>query len=529
MNQDTCIKHNDTLPESCDIVVIGAGAGGLTTAALLAHAGLNVIVIEAESQPGGYLAGFQRRGFSFNTSIEWLNQCGPTGFVSNLFQTLGGNPPLCPPMQRIRRFKSDTFDYLLTSDPDELKKCLIKDFPESESGIREFFNDAKKLGQRLQLLDRKIIGSETLSLPGKIVRSLRMLWWILPVIKFIRTPVDKGLSRYFGKGGPRKIFNSQQTMMSIMVSIAWAYSRNYQACPVGGSSAIASFLCERIKSAGSLVVLNRRVDKVLVNNKKEATGVSLTDGRTVLARYVIAACDILALYEKMLPAAAVPPQLLKAVKQAELYHSCFSIFLGLDCHPSLLGFGEESLNLTRSDVSRADHSSGDPHRSHITVLAPSILDPSLAPPGKGTLIIHCPAHIDYQNNWQTGEGLARGKDYRALKKEVADILLDRVEADFSPGLRQHIEVMEIATPVTYWRYTGNTHGTFSGAKPTGKNIRAGVAHHQTPVQKLLLGGHCAEYGGGVPIAVKAAANACLIVLKDMNPEGYIRLKSIMTD
>ena len=523
---DPQARRSCPVPESCDVVVIGAGAGGLTAAALLAHAGLRVAVVEAESQPGGYLAGFRRRGFSFNSSIEWLNQCGADGFVFKLFSSLG-TPPHCPPMRRIRRFRSDTFDYLLTSDPDEFRDSLLRDFPGAEPGIREFFADAKELGGRLRRLDREIMGGETLGLLGKGIRALRLLRWALPVVRFIRTPVDRGLARYFGKAGPHAVFNSQESLMSVMVSIAWAYAGNYQACPTGGSGVIAGWLCERIRQAGSAVVLNQRVERVLLNPGKEAAGVALADGRTIRAGYVIAACDSLNLYERMLPPDAVSPKLLRALKAADLYHSCFSIFLGLDCHPAELGFGEESLNLTRSDVTRAEHRGGDPHRSHITVLAPSILDPTLAPPGKGTLIIHCPAHLDYRDNWQTGAGLCRGEPYRELKHEVAGIILDRVEAGGHPGLRRHIELMEIATPVTYWRYTGNTAGSFSGARPTGKNIRAGVAQCRTPVSKLLLGGHCAEYGGGVPIAVKAAANACLIVLKEMQPEGYRRLRAVI--
>jgi len=161
------------------------------------------------------------------------------------------------------------------------------------------------------------------------------------------------------------------------------------------------------------------------------------------------------------------------------------------------------------------------------VIAPSVRDPSLAPEGKGTVMIHCPAYLDYEDNWKTGEGLARGEAYRALKRKFADILLDRIEKTFAPGLRKHIEVMEIATPVTYWRYTGNTKGSISGVKPTGRNIRAGVARYKTPVKNLLLGGHCAEYGGGVPMAVKAGANASLIVMKDMKKAAYDELKDVI--
>jgi len=87
--------------------------------------------------------------------------------------------------------------------------------------------------------------------------------------------------------------------------------------------------------------------------------------------------------------------------------------------------------------------------------------------------------------------------------------------------------MEIATPVTYWRYTGNTKGSIMGAKPTIKNIRAGIAHYQTPVRNLLIGGHCGVYGGGVPMAVKAGTNASLIVMKVLVPSAYRQLRDVL--
>jgi prolycopene isomerase len=123
--------------------------------------------------------------------------------------------------------------------------------------------------------------------------------------------------------------------------------------------------------------------------------------------------------------------------------------------------------------------------------------------------------------------MERGEAYRLYKETFANILLDRVEATVAPGLRQHIEVLEIATPVTYWRYTGNTKGSISGVKPTGKNIRAGVAHYQTPVRNLLVGGHCGEYGGGVPMAVKAGTNASLIIMKTLVPPAYRQLRDLL--
>lgn len=520
------VERNGPIPEQCDVVVIGAGAGGLTAAGLLAKAGLNTVVFESNTQIGGYLAGFQRRGFHFNTSIEWLNQCGPSGFVHNIFGHLGDDFPECPPMRYIRRFKSNSFDYLLSSNPQELREELIRDFPGDERGIRAFFRDAERLGERLRLLDVKTIGHETMSWHEKLRQGLEMLCWSLPIIRYALTPIDKGLRRYF-RCGTQNIFNSHESLVGVMISIAWASSGNIQSCPRGGSKAIAQWLHDRIVSAGSKVALNQRVERVLLDDQQMACGVVLTNGRRVHARFVIAACDLQTLYEKMLPTGVIPERLLRGLRNADLYHSSFSIFLGLSCNPATLGFGEENLHLTRSDVTRTELSGGDPQLTMISVNAPSLRDPSLAPPGKGTLTIHCPAYLDDAEQWHTGTGLERGEAYRRYKETFANILLDRIEASVAPGLRQHIEVMEIATPVTYLRYTGNTKGSISAAKPTAKNIRAGIAHYRTPVRNLLVGGHCGEYGGGVPMAVKAGTNASLIVMKALAPSAYRQLRDVL--
>ena len=62
-----------------------------------------------------------------------------------------------------------------------------------------------------------------------------------------------------------------------------------------------------------------------------------------------------------------------------------------------------------------------------------------------------------------------------------------------------------------------------GTRPGRKNMQLRVSHYQTPVKNIVIGGHWAELGGGVPIAVKAAYNASLIVLKDQNKNEYKKM------
>jgi len=510
-----------------DVVVIGSGMGSLTAAALLSQAGLRVSVFEAHSQPGGYLSGFERNGFVFDTAIQWLNQCHPGGFVRRLFETLGDDFPECNPLTNISRVHGSTFDYLLTTSPQTLQNRLIEKFPADAEGLRKFFLDAQALGNRWGQLDNHIRSIETMGLLEKHAYGLHMLRWSLPMVRHIRTTAEAGLDRYFSDPELRKLFGYQESFISMLMPVAWASVGNFHIPPRGGGRSMVDWLCQKTKENGSEVVLNQRVARVQVNERNQATGVVLENGQTVQARHVISGGDLRTLYDEMLPASSISKRKRTAVQTADLYYSNFTVFLGLDCDPVTLGFGEEMLYLIREDISRNEQFSGDPKKTALTVLAPSVRDSSVAPEGKGLLTIHCPATMNDHETWHTEEGRKRGTAYRAFKKQFAETLIRRVEKSFAPGLSDHIDVMEAATPVTYWRYTGNAEGTIMGQRPTGRNIRAQICRCKTPVRNLLVAGHWASPSGGMPIAMQTGANAALLILNERLPRAGKALRDVM--
>src|SRR5690606_21868789 len=114
----------------------------------------SVCVLEKEPHVGGYLAGFRRKDFIFDTAIHWLNQYGPDGVVTRLFNALGSDHPKAITLQRTRRYKGNSYDYLLTNNPDELRDRLIEEFPADRKGIEQFFLKAKKIGNSLNNLSQ---------------------------------------------------------------------------------------------------------------------------------------------------------------------------------------------------------------------------------------------------------------------------------------------------------------------------------------------------------------------------------------
>ena len=531
--------RNQEFKDYYDVIVIGAGIGGLTSAALLSKAGLSVCVLEKEPRVGGYLAGFRRKHFIFDTAIHWLNQYGPDGMLDKLFSAIGTDHPKAIEQQRIRRYKGENFDYLLTNQPDDLRNQLIRDYPEEKKGIEKLFLKARQIGRSFKNYNRIFRSEETMPFFRKLKNKFRMLEFAIPFIPFLsfsgEKGLKKGLDRFFKNPRLHQIFSGEQELLGCLIPIGWSYFHDFQSPPRGGSQVIPQWLQYVVNYYRNPVALQCQVKEIFLE-KGRCTGLSFEHRGKIQrlnSKYIIAACDIETVYEKMLPPEAIPSDLKKRLRKADLYSSSITVSLALDCTAESLGFNEELVHLVDENQHFNDQSGGDPKLSEISILAPSMRDKSLAPENQGTLTLYMPASMDYKNEWEThldsfGKRV-RGAAYQQLKKEVADILIKRVEEKIAPGLRDHILFYEVATPVTHWRYTGNKNGTMMGARPGRQNMKNKISHYRTPVKNLILGGHWAELGGGVPIAAKAGANASLLILKKEKPRAFRLLAGYMNN
>jgi len=515
-----------------DVVIIGAGISGLFSATLLSKAGLSVCVLEKNAHPGGYLTGYKRFDYRFDTAIHWLNQCGPDGMVTKFFDLIGKDHPVSFPQKSIRNYIKDTTNYLLTNNPDELKNQLIKEYPREKKGIEKFFATAKKLGDIMNSSQKFFFfrAIETMGFFEKIFCLLNRLKFALSFIKYINYSgtkgVTRGLNKFFKDKKLHALFPFEPDLLSCLIPVGWAYKGDFQNPPKGGSQAFPEWLSYVVNFYENDIRYSAKVNRILVE-KGNCKGVSYEyrgEEYKIHCEQVIAACDVSTLYEKMLPQEVVPPKMIEKLRNSDIYTSALLVSVALDCLSENLGFNEESVFISKDNVNRGNLNTGDPENSEITVVAPSVRDKSLAPKGCGTLIIHIPALFENNHRWKTIEDengmIVRGEAYKKLKKEYADILIRRVEERIAPGLREHIVHYDVATPITYWRYTGNRDGSMMGAKPGKKNIIAGIAHYKTAVKGLYLGGHWAELGGGVPMAVRAATNTALLVLKQRKHKAF---------
>lgn len=516
--------------EDFDVVIIGAGVSGLTSAALLSKSGLKVCVLERHRLIGGYLQGFSRKGFRFDTAIHWLNQYNKEGSITKVFEYLGKDYPKPFKMKTIHKHMSYDYEYTLSNNPDDLKKKLIADFPHEKAGLDKFFEAAKAVAKVSSNFNKFYLSQETKNGFKKMTYKLKQLSIIYPIIKYAlyggEEKVEKGLRKFFSDEELLKVFSSEPDLLSCLFPIAWAYNDDYQNPPDGGSQVIPEWLLTKIADNGSELVLSANVNNIeVVDGKfKSVTYTKRTKEYKVNAKYMIAACDVDVLYNKLLPKELIPDKIKQRLEDSELYSSSLTISVALNCKAEDLGFGHEMLIVLNDDTARMEHSGGDPHKSQISILAPSVRDKSLAPENHGTLNIFVPAWMDYADNWGTGLNekgeYDRNEAYKKIKEDYAQIIFERIEKRICPDLRKHVLFYEVATPITYYRYTHNKNGSMMGTRPGKINMQLKVARYKTPIKNLFVGGHWAELGGGVPIAVKAAYNSSLLVLKDHDKSAY---------
>jgi phytoene dehydrogenase-like protein len=104
----------------------------------------------------------------------------------------------------------------------------------------------------------------------------------------------------------------------------------------------------------------------------------------------------------------------------------------------------------------------------------------------------------FETEWDHWNKLREDRPrYQAEKDRVAQEILDRLEAHY-PGIASQVEVTDVATPVTTWRYTRNYRGAYMGWLPTAENIMTTIPRTLPGLGNFYLAGQWVLPGGGVP-------------------------------
>lgn len=478
------------------ITIIGAGIGGLTAGNLLAKKGHHVTIFESHKTPGGYTAGFWRKGFYFESGTLSFES---SSMIFKAMKEIGLFEKIDFVRQKSRWFSAD-FDGVPETF-DDFKNIFFSAYPNEKQRLDKYFKVVDKMVRAFQpfMAEKKRL-FDTISSGFNIFQIYRK-YGKLRTGDFTDQffPKDMVLNRFF-----RNIGYPDMAAWILGGAVITLFDDYWTV--KNGMQSWADVLVEQFKNSGGELKLNAQVDRILTTDGK-AIGVACDD-KIYEADYVISACDYKKTFLKLLDSpASMPADLMEKIQSNAVSEGIFTVYLGLNFpHDRLQSALKIPHVMYFDDQPGLDiHNSNDEDyfdKASITLYSPSLMNPALAPAGKSSLMLQAVVPYRWMNNWGDGDR----QRYRQLKEQAKNAVLKKA-ALIIPGLKEMIEFEDAATPLTYERYTHNTDGATSAWSwnPNNKFYKKfGRVYVDTPIQNLLIGSCWANQIGGVPGAVGAA-------------------------
>lgn len=427
-----------------DVIVIGAGLGGLTAGAKLAKEGKKVLVIEQHDRPGGYATTFKRGEFTLEVGLHEMDGPAPGDMKMKIFKDLGvsGNVRFVP-VPDFYHFLNGRVKVTIPHDPALATRVLTQLFPREAKGIQAYFEQLlKPTGEVFKGEDSSI--GEFLD---SIIREEDLKLILLGNLGYFHDdPYTLSLAYYTISQG--------------------SYYRGGASFIKGGSQQLSDYLTGYIREHGGEVKLNHLVTGIITGDN-QVKGVTFqqknkrgTDLQTAQARMVIANNSMPRVAD-MLP--DTPGEnFRKEISRLKTGASLLTVYYGFKRSLKDLGYACYSAAIFDDSVrSQRDilfNNSDDYQRRSFIFTDYSQLDSGLAPEGKSVAAVCC---VDYLKNWTGMDRIT----YLMKKAEVAAIITARLEK-MIPGISENIEYMEVGTPYTCSRYTLNPEGAVYGFAQT---------------------------------------------------------------
>jgi len=433
-----------------DVIVIGAGLGGLTAGAKLAREGRKVLVIEQHSQPGGCATTFRRGDFTLEVGLHEMDGPSPHDMKTRIFSELEvtGNIEFIKAPE-FYHFVSNHLEITIPHDPEESKIILKEKFPAETTGIDAFYtrilNPKRKPAENEVIMDISL--GEFLD---SIIKNDDLKLVLLGNLGYFHDdPYSISLTYYSVAQG--SYFNGGASFIK------------------GGSQKLSDHLAGYINNHGGEVLLNHLATGFIVENDK-------LKGVEYKTKNVPASGLLRAYADEIISNAAIPnivkllpveygEILEKGIQDLKIGASLLTVYLGFKNNLKEIGhdhystFVFDSTIRTQADI--LSNNRGDFTSRSYTFIDYGQIESALAIKGKSVGAVCC---IDYLKDWEHLDE----KQYKNKKEEVAKIFITRLEK-LIPGITEKIEYYEVGTPRTIKRYTLNPGGAVYGfAQTPGK-------------------------------------------------------------
>ncbi|OFY63609.1 MAG: hypothetical protein A2V64_08030 [Bacteroidetes bacterium RBG_13_43_22] len=478
------------------IIIIGAGFAGLGAGIYARMNGYDTQIYEMHDKPGGLCTSWKRKEYTFDGCIHWLVGSNPESGFNLYWQEVGiAQGRTIINMDEYLRFEgSDGRTLIFYSDVDRLEKHLLEFSPSDREPINDFISGIRmcmafdfppeKSSMVSRIFNKIGTGFKFALNAGKMQR-----WLKITAGEFSDRFSDPLLREAI-----KEIWMPEFSMLLMCFTFAYLHNKN-AGYPLGGSTPMSEALERRYLNLGGKVNYKKKVEKILVENNL-TVGIKLTDGTEHRAGRVISAADGYSTIFQMLEGKYVDDKIREPYEKWPIFQPL--IFAGIGVNRSFAG---EPLSVSGFSCPTSEPVEiGDRVRNRLWVHIYNH-DQSMAPEGKTSIIIMMESRYDYWENLAKDESA-----YKAKKEEIARILVKQLDKRF-PGIASQVEVVDIATPMTFKRYTGNWQGSFEGWLVTPENsytMMKPMSNMLPGLRNFYMCGQWVQPGGGLPTGITSA-------------------------
>ena len=455
-----------------DVIVVGAGNGGLAAAANTASEGLKTLLLEKHNIPGGCATSFRRGRFEFEPSLHELCSVGTAerpNVVYKVFDDLGAKinweyEKGC--LFRAISKGENGFDVRLSGDIDAFCKSVDSYVPGCEKNVQAFLDLKSKITAAIDYI------YETKGNPNGLVMLLKHA-------EFMRVAGHSVEEVMTALGIPEKAQNIINTYWGYLgvptdelnamhfLNMLYDYVVDGAAMPKHRSHELSLALIDVIQKNGGQVWYNSEVIQFLYNEDGSVAGV-VANGEKLYAKEVISNVIPHNVFN-MSDINKIPEQNLKLANAREFGISVATVYLGLDCSVEELGMTDYTVFISGDANPRVQNDTRQDDGLYIVNCLNNVI-PDSSEPGTCTMFFTIPVYgHDVPKDMKP-------EDYKKYKNDLAKKYIEDAEKVLGISIMPHIEEISVATPVTFARYLGTPEGTIYGYKLSGwDNLMARTA------------------------------------------------------